>query len=683
MISIAQPNEPSVLSMATGNNPQPTISIPTSVANGGGGGGVAGTMAQEEAADGGGGAPVAAKQPSWWEKLLPTAGGVLGGIVGIPGDLLSGGAASVAGATGGAALGQMLENKLDGKSVLGTNDLTSGVENGVGDLVGLGAGKVVGALGEGLANVGTKAGVKAAGDAADEAATKDALDAATATKLNYGGISDNVQNMLDLGKNQKFVDSMGFNSTDPYDMQKVGQAAGELNNVYDHALQSAPKVQMGDFNKTVLDSMRATGAKDLTSTNSPVSQALADFTKKSGMDVTPEMDAVNVRQLQQAVGRQIGNQENIISNAELNGQYNADAHSQLNTLQDLYGQLGDKIKTPEVNTAIANSTVTDADRQGLVSKYGDKLGNHVADTIGNAKNADDLLQPLQQFTKMNKASQMAVDDIENVTASPRAVARAKFQATGGVAIPAKNGGQTVLDSIEAGSKATGHPAAHIVSAANKLHKAGFTAPIAKGMGTVLSKTAPLIAPTTTALANGPNIAAAGASAIPSSDGTAGASSMIPPTATGVPGAAAPLTPLQQAIANAEASMSAPGASLTPGYGSDVSALNSLVPLQQKNTLAADTVSNLAPSFANAGGAQGLGGGLLSRLTALIPGTAAHTYQAQQQAAAAQLAAILGISPQAAAAMLPQLMQSQQVAGQQQQGVNSVLGTLSPGMAPAQ
>lgn len=627
-------------------------------------------------------APAAsAQQPSWWEKLLPAAGGVLGGILGIPGDLFSGGVSSVAGAAGGGAIGQAIENKLTGKSAIQANDLTSGVENGVGDLVGLGAGKVVAGLGGGLSKVGTDAAAKVTEENATDAASKEALDNAAATKLNYGGISNKVQSMLDLGKNQKFVTDMGFDATNPYEMQKVGQGASELNNVYDHALQQAPDVNMGDFNKSVLESMRASGAKDLTSTNSPVGQAISDFTKKSGLDITPQMKATDVRQLQQAVGRQIGNQENIISNAELNGQYNAEAHSQVQTLQDLYGQLGDKIKTPEVDNAIKSFQVTDADRQGLVAKYGDKLGNQVADTIGNAKSADDLLGPMQQFTKMNKASQMAIDDIENVTASPRAEARTKFVTNGGVATPTKiNGDPTILDAIEGASKATGHPASTVVSVANKLHKAGVTPKIAEGMGTVLGKTAPLIAPTTTALANAPNVAAQSNSAIPSNVGA-----MAP---TGQPGEA-PMTPQAPAAAN-------PYGTIIPAleaqdilapsvYGSSAgSTLSSILPAYQKQQLAGDVVGNLAPTFANAGGAQGTGGGFLNSLIGkLVPGSAQSTYLNEQQAAAAQLAAVLGIPLQQAMALVPSMMSNQGVAGQQQAGLSSVLNTLTPSMVGAQ
>ena len=77
----------------------------------------------------------------------------------------------------------------------------------------------------------------------------------------------------------------------------------------------------------------------------------------------------------------------------------------------------------------------------------------MADTIGNAKSADDLLGPMQDLTKAGRASRMAINDIENVTASPWAVARAKFRLNGGVApLAASKSKSGLMDTIEAGTK---------------------------------------------------------------------------------------------------------------------------------------------------------------------------------------------------------------------------------------
>jgi hypothetical protein len=102
--------------------------------------------------------------------------------------------------------------------------------------------------------------------------------------------------------------------------------------------------------------------------------------------------------------------------------------------------------------------------------------------------------------------------------------------------------------------------------------------------------------------------------------------------------------------------------LAPSMGGGASSfLAQIAPQLQRNQLIQGELNGLPGAFANAGGAQGEGG-ILSRISGLIPGTAAHTYQQQQAGAAQALAAQLGISPAAAAGLLPQLMQNQNTAG---------------------
>lgn len=622
----------------------------------------------------------AAKQPSWLEKLLPLGGGVLGGILGGVAAPLTGGIINpIDAAAALGAGGQMAENALSGKKVLQGNDVSAGAENALGEGLGLGAKKVVGALGEGLVNAGAKAGDKVAQQAVDEAASQGAVNDATATKLNFGGVSPKLANELELGKSQQFVKSMGSDPTNPYEMAKLSDGVSEMNNVYDRALQASPDVNMSDFNTSLFKALKAGGSTDLNTT--PVGQALSDFNKTAGLDPNAEigssMPATQVRQLQQAVGRQIGNTQTVINNAELNGTYNTEAQSSLNTLQDMYKQLGDKIKTPAVNQAIQKFQVTDADRQGLIAKYGDKMGAHIADTIGNAKSADDLLGPMQDLTKMGRASRMAINDIENVTNSPRAEARAKFEANGGVAPSnTSKGGGGAGDVIAAAAKSTGHPASLIVSAANKAHQAGLTPKIAKGMGDVIRRTAPLLPTAAVVNSNIPNIAAESqpnGSVIPSNQG---GNANVQPAAAAGPGFNSPVNSVLNSILT---SLNAPGASLTPGYGSMVSGASALAQPAQANELAANAVSTLPSTYANAGGSQGLLGGLLSTGLSKVPGTAQNTYSNEQIAAADQLAKILGISPQAALAMLPQFTQTAGTAAPQQAANAGLVNSLTSGL----
>jgi hypothetical protein len=102
--------------------------------------------------------------------------------------------------------------------------------------------------------------------------------------------------------------------------------------------------------------------------------------------------------------------------------------------------------------------------------------------------------------------------------------------------------------------------------------------------------------------------------------------------------------------------------LAPSMGGNASGfLAQIAPQLQKNQLALSAIQGVPGGFANAGGAQGTGG-IMSRIAGLVPGTAAHSYNAQREAAAAQLANAMGISPQQAMGLLPEVMQNEQTAG---------------------
>lgn len=610
-------------------------------------------------------------KPSWWQSLLPAAGGVVGGLLGG----LAGGAGAVGGATGGAALGQALENKLTGKKVLQGNLATSGLENGVGEVVGLGAGKVVSALGRGIAGVGGKAATKAVENSTTEAATKEALDHATATKLNFGGVNSKLagSDHLNLGTNQNYVKSTGFDPTSPYDMQKVSQAGLDLNGVVENALTKSKPIDMSGFGNTVFQSAKQAGIEDLSL--SPMGKALTAAGLPADGSLPKNMSALDVRKLQQSIGEQMGNLRTTVSKAANNGIDTTPLEAQLKSLNDTYGNLENRlyINNPEVSQAIKDIKVTPEEQLALAEKYGSpKLAQDVADTVNGATIGKDLKTPMRMFKQMQDASRIAIDDIENVTNTDRAVQRAKFEATGGVAVPQSGSkvGTSVPEMIAGAASMTGHPAAKIASIGMRAHKAGLTPKVAEGVGNIMTRTAPLIPPVVVAGSNLPNLAAGSASAIPLPSETIGEQNMNP----GMPGAA--INPQNELYSTLLRLTQQAPTVLGP---STIPALQALAPNVQKNAMAASSIAGLEPTFANAGGAQGLGSGLLARLTGMIPGTAANTYQRQQLAAATQLAAALGITPQAAMAMLPQLTQTPEVAIPQQQGVNSLLGTLTAGL----
>lgn len=150
-------------------------------------------------------------QPSWWEKLLPTAGGIVGGILGVPGDLLSGGAASVGGAALGGAAGQSLENLITHKNPIQANDVSSGIENGAGELVGEGVSKLFGAGAKAITGALGKTVEGRAADAATQAATDQASKDATDQLASKNG---EIQRVADEFKVQPGTGDLATHSQD-------------------------------------------------------------------------------------------------------------------------------------------------------------------------------------------------------------------------------------------------------------------------------------------------------------------------------------------------------------------------------------------------------------------------------------------------------------------------------------
>lgn len=111
--------------------------------------------------------------------------------------------------------------------------------------------------------------------------------------------------------------------------------------------------------------------------------------------------------------------------------------------------------------------------------------------------------------------------------------------------------------------------------------------------------------------------------------------------------------------------------LNPGA---TSLLSSFLPQLQKNALVQNATEAIPGGFANAGGAQGAGG-IGSVLSGLVPGTNANAYQGESAALAAQLGQALGISPEAAQNLLPGLLQNSQTAGQRQNVLGGLAGSL--------
>jgi hypothetical protein len=590
-------------------------------------------------------APTANDNENWLTRLLPTAGSIIGGIGGalIPG-LGETGIGEVGGAGVGSALGKGLEDLLTGKQA-GADVLGAGAEGLAGGALGKGAEAAIGAVGKGLAGVGAK-GISAA-DEATQAANTSAQ--ALATKLNYGGISSKIQKDLNLGSNQKVLEGLGYDPTNPFDMQKAAQAGKILDAKYDAALATTKPVDMTGFTKGIYNTLKTSGGTDLTS--SPIGKALADFENPGNgelREITGSMNPTDVRDLQQAIGTQIGNTQRIVNNSELLGQTNVQAESDLSALHQMYDELGGKIKTPELDAALSGQSVTPEERQQFITQFGENHGNQLADTIDNSSNADDYLKPMQQYSQMNSASKMATDDILNATGTQSAVQRGKFGSIGSPVTPqqimqATKGSATVDaegNPIANVAAATGHP---IISAAGKAFNAlnpaagGARSAGAIKLGNLLERIAPKAGLTAGALVGtSPNMG--GEANTNTAVGQGGIVQNLPQT-NDVASMLSSTNPTVQLLGTDLLRAEHPvlGQSSVLGGAGD---LESAGGLNKVNT-AQSQLAALVNMLNQAGGAQGPIGGNLAKFSSMFTGGPAANYDQQAQQLVSQINGTLG------------------------------------------
>lgn len=582
--------------------------------------------------------PSVTKQPSLLERLLPAAGSILGGLVPIPG-------LDIGTAAAGGAGGQALANVLEGKKALEGNDITSGLLGGAGQGIGeYVAGPLLSKAGGALAGMGDAA--------ADDTGALSDVDKAVANKNNFGALSDKLQNMTNLGKNQQFLDSMGIDSTDPMAMQAASKAGLDINNSLDSALSTSKPIDMSDFGNQVFDHMKANGVTELST--SPLGKAISDSGIEtdplSGLPTTDQMEAPQVRSLSQAVNTQMRGLQGQMEAATRAGNIPVanDLESNYNSLKGIYTDLQDKLYTnnPEVDQAVKGLTLDDNARQALVGKYGDQLGNYVADTVNNAQSGKDLVSAMRPFAQMGDASDVAANDLQNVSASSRAVARAKAAApeAGGNSLLSP---KTAMEGLGGYETIKDKPAIGLPLMALGMMGGGG----ASAAGGLLS--------------------GIGGSALPGAvgAGVASAAGQVPSGA----GMGTGVTSNQGAPMNLQGSpvMQALNESLQTPLLGGLSQLSALLPIAQK-MMAAEQAVNQLPGYLNAaGGAQGPIGGLETRLGSMFTGGPAASYGAQAQQAQSAVANAMGMP--ASSVATPSIMQNQPAA---QQTINNMQQLLS-------
>lgn len=594
--------------------------------------------------------------PNFFEKILPTAGGILGGI---GGAVLGDGVGGIAGASAGDALGKSLEDALTGQSAT-KGVLGSAIEGGAGQATGGILGSIGGKVLGGVSSLADKTVapllVKQSGDL---------LDHDTANYLAQNGIT-NFKQATNIGK------------------QLTGATGGDdavlSNAVTDAANNSSAKINLTNEGQNWSEPLakypgiKPSAIKDI---NKTVQDTLSQMSKDSGYDVTsiPQKggEVLNVTDPSAisniSPGAALTASKSLRSVANAVGAASRDASGTVVNInnaaaQDVYNNLAKSIEDKTLGTGLDGNTLIplqDSDKQTLkdsisgLEKTNPDLHSSLSQQFDNANNWQDIRSIQQPWVKVSQANRA----LEVATNKAPGVGTADL--TGAVA---GGLGKKGIAGAVIGA-ATKNKAADAAAAGGLHTLAGTVGKVASG------KMLPLLS----------RMGALGAANLPNDVSTPTGQEQS--TLGGLPqgdtnaasgGATMQQNPLDQLYQQLLQQQQA-GAGLTANSGALDSSLASLAPQVQQQQQLAPVISNLESTYNNAGGAQGAGSGLLSRLSALIPGTAANTYQRQQAVTADAIAKLLGITPQAAMQSLPSLMSTPGTAAPQLGGLNSILGSI--------
>jgi len=651
------------------------------------------------------------QQGNWFTRLLPTLGGVVGGLGGalIPG-LGETGVGEIAGSGVGQGFGKGLENILTGNpwsQGVGSNVAQGAAFSGAGKLVGMGLKGLGGAATE-AGNAATTAAeqtAKAAEDAQANAALKAAEKQKSAASIaNFKEVKS--ASLNELGPNQVYLEKIGVDSSSPSAMNKhattvlnVGDnklkqvlatqpgadMTGWLDNaVKQYGLENSLSAGTSKFGPINIDKIAAAGGSSgessLVGSNSALEDAVNGFLKSHPQYTvndlnTGKMPLSDLRDLKAEIGNQQSQQFGNIKTAMGT---NTEAKGNYNNLSKLYDNLTNTLASPNVNKAIEKSVLTPQEEIDIRTALKDtpQAAEEIISGWNKAKSYQDVNELLKPATQMKNVSNEALNklkDTRSAASREREALGAKplegiFEAPSTPPTPATPAtpvapvtpptpSNSLMQTI-----AGAHPLINTAIGASKLAKQLGTNPaVLKKSGSLLGRISK-VAPSAVVGAGG--LISAGANAQPVGGNMQNQSMQQGMQNQGQNQLATLLSTL---TAQEQASPINFASSLGP-------VISALAPLVQKQNVGAGIAGNLAGAYQNAGGAQGPIGGAITNLSSFIPGTAANTYQRQQQATASTLASLLGISPQQAMQMLPQITQSAGTATPMMNNVQGLLGS---------
>lgn len=563
-------------------------------------------------------------QPNGFTRLLPTIGMTAGSLLGSLTDEFTGPVGTIGGGALGGDAGQWLENKLTGQQTTAGELGKQALIGGGSALAGLGIGKLFGGVGGALTDFG------ASKAAQSEAITP--LEENTINKMNFGALSDKTQQALNLGKNQEFLKGLGIDSTNPYTMKQAAGAGLELNDVANQAISQSEPI---NFQKDISSKLFI---KDMPqASKNAIDRAL---TKAGINDINNAVNPMQARSFAQGINEEMRPLYNLISKAENAGQIEqaSNLESQYNQLKDIYDSVNNALFTgnDNVDNFIKNYATTPEQRLALQSKYGEKLGSHIADTLDNAQGGKDLLNAMRPFAQMNDASNIAIKDIENVPISSRATLRAK------AATPAQDTKSSNLAKLIKPALALGG----VEEASNSKNKAlqalGLIATLPEASSLIENGTAPTIAGKLSSLLGriAPTVATATAGLAtaqqpqPQANVNQGQNNMNPYAVAPTGFAPSPLA--------MEGTIGLAGMMDPYVAGQYAPMAQAAIPTLQKARVAQAGLTQAEQNLMSAGGGQGLLGGLAAILQGRLTGGPVRQYQSSLQALQPELQA-LGIN----------------------------------------
>lgn len=542
-----------------------------------------------------------------FERALPTIGGIVGGI---GGTFISPFAGSVAGATGGAALGKAIQNYLTGQD-LGQDVIKEAALGGVGQVGG-------GVLGR-VAAKGAGALGKLAGNTSDNLIqgqfAKGTLDKTTAGTLRNMGITnaDKVGDIAPIvtGQNGALSSGVrrGLQEADMgVDLSRLSPTAQAL--VSENGLQLAPGA-LKQIDSTVRAALRKSvnpdditrvqgrGGRDLPSGSDVIDAgALRNVLPENAFKITQEFEALANKAYQNAYDK-FGN-----ANPDQLAKYS------------IFKGLADEARSAAFggNSPIP---VSAANRQQILSDLGQlkdiapEAYQHYVDQLASVENLQDL-RPVQA-------------PIVNANRALQATARADEVTGGSNAKDVISSITPVVGGLTAGPVGVAAGAIPAILSSNTANKLG--AATLDKLSDVLTN------PTMQRIVKEAGPAAAQTVAH-AENFVPGATTMTP--TAGMPGAGVPgQEAAQQGMAEAAmnpntlAFQSGLIGLINPYAASTYAPLvqQTLDPLQKAATAQA-ALNALEQTYAQAGGGQGLVGGLLARLGGAITGGPSVTYEQQ-------------------------------------------------------